>query len=157
MQAFFAGSSTFASLPIIGLENYQYNSTITANVTDDEISKWLTANVSKNTEFQTEITNIMKKTLEAEFADCQFVMSSDQNKEDYASYIGDATSPIEIMVNNLGQKKLDASKLTDETVVDEVLKLFSFIKRSFSKISCFVIKYPPKKVLKELKLSKYQW
>ncbi|MBE5935016.1 MAG: ABC transporter substrate-binding protein [Lachnospiraceae bacterium] len=129
----YAGSSTFASLPIIGLENYQYNSTVTANVTDEEINKWISKNVSTNTDFQAKITEIMTKVLEAEFADCQFVMESEQNKKDYASYIGTAKSPVEIMVNNLGQKKLDAATLTDENIVAEVLKLYGSDYKKLSK------------------------
>ena len=129
----YTGSSTFASLPIVGLQNYQYNSTITANVTDEEVGKWLKENLAKNTELQTKVTEIMKKTLEAEYGDCELVMSSEQNKKDYAKLIGKATSPIEIMVNNLGQKKLDASKLTKENVVDEVLKLYGYDYKTLSK------------------------
>ncbi len=129
----YTGSSTLSSAPIIGMQNYRYNSTLSTSVTDEEVTNWLNTNVATNAKLQEKITGIMKALLTVEFDDCKLVLSSEEYKKAYASIIGTATTPVQLMVNNLGQGKLDAATLTEENVVDEVLKLYGTDYKTLSK------------------------
>lgn len=128
----YSGSSTFASTPIVGMQNYRYNSTLTTSVKDEDVVKWLAAN-GTNAKLLEKIKELMKAALQTEYADCEFVMQ-DENKETYKAVIGTAKTPVELMVNLYDTgKKLDATKLTADTVVDEVLNLYGTDYKKLSK------------------------
>jgi len=59
------GSTTLYSVPIIGMQNYRYNSSVAEDITDDEIAAFI-ANPSDALK-QAIIDNIIRPTLEAEY------------------------------------------------------------------------------------------
>lgn len=135
----YKGMSTFSSLPIVGMQNYRYNSTLTTSVKDEEVQAWFNKNLKTNAQLATKVTDAIAKSslLTTEFQDCKDVMASEEYKAAYKDIVGTATTAVELFINNLAKGKLDPTKVTEETVVAEVAKLYGVNYKNLSKALVF--------------------
>lgn len=133
----YTGMSTFSSLPIVGMQNYRYNSTLTTSVKDEEVQAWFNKNLKSNATLASKITEAVTPLLTTEFQDCKDVMGSEEYKEAYKDIVGKATNAVELFINNLAKGKLDPKKVTEENVVAEVAKLYGVNYKKLSKALVF--------------------
>lgn len=133
------GMSTFSSIPIVGMQNYIYNSTVTSSVTDEEVTKYLATALKTNTTLQTKVAEIMKSGVQAEIAEIEAGL---QAKEAYAPYtktykksLADCTDLMDVIASNYVPtgKTLDTTKSTKDTVADDLVALYGTNYQALSK------------------------
>jgi Bacterial extracellular solute-binding proteins, family 5 Middle. len=78
------GSSSLYSVPIIGIQNYRYNSSIADSITDEEVDAYL-ANPSDALK-QAIVDNIIRPTLESEYDWAGTLYGNDKYKEQTEAY-----------------------------------------------------------------------
>ena len=133
------GMSVFASLPIIGMENYRYNSTITSSVTDKEVADYLAKALKTNKDLQAKVVEIMKAGVQAEIAEIE---SGLQAPDAYANYtktykkpLKDCKDVVEVIANNYvpNGKTIDTTKSTKDTIADDLVVLYGIDYQALSK------------------------
>lgn len=133
------GMSTFASLPIVGMENYRYNSTITSSVTDKEVANYLAKALKTNKDLQAKVVEIMKAGVQAEIAEIESGLQAPDVYADYTKTykkpLKDCKDVVEVIANNYvpNGKTIDTTKSTKDTIADDLVALYGTDYQALSK------------------------
>lgn len=135
----YTGPGTFASLPIVGMENYRYNSTITSSVTDKEVADYLAKALKTNKDLQAKVVEIMKAGVQAEIAEIESGLQAPDVYADYTKTykkpLKDCKDVVEVIANNYvpNGKTIDTTKATKDTIADDLVALYGTNYQALSK------------------------